>query len=111
MLRVSLLATLVASAAGVSFLGCDSGKGAASPSNDPCHPSPPVRCDTDTQCYPFRCRSSFCDRKCTSSATCARALACSADGMCVKPPMCGTCTGDYDCPSGKKCDLTTSSCY
>ena len=88
---------------------CDSGKPATTASSDPCHPAPPVRCEVDKDCAPYFCKSSFCDQKCTSSNSCQPGFACNA-GSCVKQGTCGTCSGDYDCGPGKKCNLTTSLC-
>jgi len=88
---------------------CDSGRPPAAGSSDPCHPIPPVRCESDTECAPYLCKTSFCDQKCVSSATCAKGFACN-DGRCVKQGACGTCTNDYDCAGGKRCDLAKSLC-
>jgi hypothetical protein len=95
-------------AAAFSFLACDPAKG---PTNaDPCNPTPPARCKEDHDCFPFLCKTSFCEKACVTSATCAQGFVCAADGKCVKPGTCGTCSGDYDCKLGMKCDLQTSSC-
>lgn len=102
--------TLLIALALFAVAGCDS-KPAAAPNSDPCNPVPAARCDKDDDCTPFLCKSSFCDKSCTSSATCATGFVCNAStGKCVKPATCGTCAGDYDCKPGQKCDLKTASC-
>ncbi len=109
MLSFRLVTALVACAAGAVFLACDS-QGARAPAYDPCHPVPPAHCDHDVDCAPFLCKSQLCATACKSSATCAQGFVCNPGGACVKPATCGTCSGDYDCPKGQKCDFKTSAC-
>ncbi len=94
----------------ISLAGCDSGRPAASPGADPCHPQPPVRCEADRECTPYLCKTTFCGQKCESSAVCAQGYVCSPSGACVKAGTCGTCSGDYDCTPGQKCDPLSWTC-
>jgi hypothetical protein len=99
---ILLAACLLASSA------CESAK---APNNaDPCNPTPPARCKEDHDCFPFLCKTSFCEKACLSSATCAQGTVCNGEGKCVKAGTCNTCSGDYDCKLGMKCDLQSSSC-
>ena len=108
MINFSIIKSLVALAAGVLFLACDS-KPARTPNSDPCHPKPPAGCGADVDCTPFLCKSGSCATSCKSSATCGQGFICS-QSLCIKAGTCGTCSGNYDCPAGKQCDLLTASC-
>lgn len=108
MINVSIPKTLVALAAGVSFLACDPHP-TRTPNSDPCHPKPPGRCETDVECTPFLCKSGLCATACKTNATCAQGYICS-QSVCIKAGTCGTCSGNYDCPATKQCDLLTASC-
>jgi hypothetical protein len=106
-MRIALALALASALLGST--GCNSSKGAKAGSEDPCHPAPPVRCEQDSECAPYRCKTTFCDKTCTSSTTCIPGFVCS-EGACVKAGTCGSCSGDYDCPTGKKCDLGAGAC-
>ncbi|MGZ3424424.1 MAG: hypothetical protein ACXWUG_12945 [Polyangiales bacterium] len=84
--------------------------GAKGPDNaDPCNPKPPVRCEKDGDCFPYICRTTFCKNSCESSGNCPVGYVCGS-GKCVKGGTCNTCSGDYDCPTGLKCDISTGGC-
>ncbi len=89
------------------FVGCAPSPKAGA--EDPCHPKPPPRCEQDSECAPYRCKTTFCVQRCESAAECAQGFACK-EATCVKAGTCRTCSGDYDCAVGKKCDLGKSSC-
>ncbi|MBL8719054.1 MAG: hypothetical protein JNL79_23925 [Myxococcales bacterium] len=89
--------------------GCNSSP-AKTGTEDPCHPTPPTRCEVDKECAPYHCRSNFCDKGCESSSSCSPGFVCK-EHACVKAGACGSCSGDYDCPAGQKCELGAGVCH